>query len=139
MTGPEDLEATVEYVKSFDEPIAYTKEGRIKLAEASDIEDPVTEDPITEEPGDDPGTEDPIKEDPRPGEDLPDIKETPGTAPVHQLPPSAISRFNEIPINNTKPLILLIASAHCRYKPRLRKAGLIISFRIRQRATITLW
>lgn len=102
VTGPEDLEATVEYVKSFDEPIAYTKEGRIKLAEASDIEDPVTEDPITEEPGDDPGTEDPIKEDPRPGEDLPDIKETPGTAPVHQLPPSAISRFNEIPINNTK-------------------------------------
>ncbi len=49
------MEATVEYVKSFDEPIAYTKEGRIKLAEASDIEDPVTEDPITEEPGDDPG------------------------------------------------------------------------------------
>lgn len=29
VTGPEDLEATVEYVKSFDEPIAYTKEGRI--------------------------------------------------------------------------------------------------------------
>nr|WGD90486.1 hypothetical protein P5665_21965 [Bacillus subtilis] len=52
-------------MKSFDEPIAYTKEGRIKLAEVSDIEDPVTEDPITEEPGDDPVTEDPIKEDPK--------------------------------------------------------------------------
>ncbi|MCY9075702.1 5'-nucleotidase C-terminal domain-containing protein, partial [Bacillus inaquosorum] len=97
VTGPEDLEATVEYVKSFDEPIAYTKEGRIKLAEASDIEDPVTEDPVTEEPGDGPGTEQPVKEDPEPVEDQTDIKETPGTVPVHQLTPSDILRLGELP------------------------------------------
>ncbi len=34
VTGPEDIEATVEFVKSFKEPIAYAAEGRIKkLAE----------------------------------------------------------------------------------------------------------
>ncbi|MGO4900179.1 5'-nucleotidase C-terminal domain-containing protein [Bacillus sp. GM2] len=34
VTGPEDIEATVEFVKSFKEPIAYAPEGRIKkLAE----------------------------------------------------------------------------------------------------------
>lgn len=30
MTGPEDIEATVQFVKSFKEPISYTSEGRIK-------------------------------------------------------------------------------------------------------------
>ncbi|MBL3649148.1 5'-nucleotidase C-terminal domain-containing protein [Bacillus vallismortis] len=92
VTGPEDLDATVEYVKSFDKPIAYTKEGRIKLAEASDIEDPVTEDP-----GNGPGTNQPVKDVPEPGEDHTDIKETPGTVPFHQLPPSASLRIDEIP------------------------------------------
>ncbi|MCY8281297.1 hypothetical protein, partial [Bacillus inaquosorum] len=62
-----------------------------------DIEDPVTEDPVTEEPGDGPGTEQPIKEDPEPVEDQTDIKETPGTVPVHQLTPSDILRLGELP------------------------------------------
>lgn len=30
MTGPEDIEATVQFIKSFKEPISYTSEGRIK-------------------------------------------------------------------------------------------------------------
>lgn len=138
VTGPEDLEATVAYVKGFDEPIAYTKEGRIKLAEASDIEDPVTDDPVTEEPGGDPGTEQPFKEDPEPGEGQTDIKETPSTVPVHQLTPSDILRLGEMP-SGEKMLTLPARSAHCLYKTILQKEGLIISFRIHQRATITLW
>ncbi|TYS38923.1 endonuclease [Bacillus swezeyi] len=41
VTGPEDIEATVAFVKSFKEPIAYTSEGRIKkLDEASQPEGP---------------------------------------------------------------------------------------------------
>ncbi|WP_077737143.1 5'-nucleotidase C-terminal domain-containing protein [Bacillus sonorensis] len=33
VTGPEDIEATVAFVKSFKEPIAYEEEGRIKMVE----------------------------------------------------------------------------------------------------------
>lgn len=97
VTGPEDLDATVEYVKSFDEPISYTKEGRIKLAEAGGIEDPVTEAPVTDKPGDGPGTDRPVNEIPEPGENQTDIKETPGTVRLHQLPPTAILKIGEIP------------------------------------------
>ncbi|WP_411809341.1 5'-nucleotidase C-terminal domain-containing protein [Bacillus mojavensis] len=98
VTGPEDLEATVEYVKSFEKPISYTKEGRIKLAEDSHAEDPVTEDPA-----DSPGTDDPGKVNPTPGEEQPDLRETPGIAPVHQLPPAVISTFEEFTTETNQP------------------------------------
>lgn len=44
VTGPEDLEATVNFVKSFDGPISYAAEGRI----SDDILAPVTEASLSE-------------------------------------------------------------------------------------------
>ncbi len=39
MTGPEDLEATVDYVKSFSAPISYQTDGRIRTASATETPD----------------------------------------------------------------------------------------------------
>ncbi|WP_438421496.1 5'-nucleotidase C-terminal domain-containing protein [Bacillus siamensis] len=39
VTGPEDLEATVDYVKSFSAPISYQSDGRIRTASATETPD----------------------------------------------------------------------------------------------------
>lgn len=39
VTGPEDLEATVDYVKSFSAPISYQTDGRIRTASATETPD----------------------------------------------------------------------------------------------------
>ncbi|MGX4201350.1 LPXTG cell wall anchor domain-containing protein [Bacillus velezensis] len=39
VTGPEDLEATVDYVKSFSAPISYQTDGRIRTASAAETPD----------------------------------------------------------------------------------------------------
>ncbi|MEK4631532.1 MULTISPECIES: 5'-nucleotidase C-terminal domain-containing protein [Bacillus] len=39
VTGPEDLEATVDYVKSFSAPISYQSNGRIRTASATETPD----------------------------------------------------------------------------------------------------
>jgi len=57
--GPEDLQATVDFIKSFDEPIVYTAEGRISEvsggAEEPEV-DPETPGDGDEDQGDDPET-----------------------------------------------------------------------------------
>ena len=49
MTGPEDLEATVDYVKSFSAPITYQAEGRIRTASGTESPDDTGNPPGREE------------------------------------------------------------------------------------------
>ncbi|MCY8942625.1 5'-nucleotidase C-terminal domain-containing protein [Bacillus atrophaeus] len=53
VTGPEDIEATVAFVKSFKDPISYKADGRIKKAEAKEGEgqDPDDGAPVDTKPG----------------------------------------------------------------------------------------
>lgn len=53
VTGPEDLEATVDYVKSFSAPISYQTDGRIRTASAAETPDDTGNQPGSgETPGD---------------------------------------------------------------------------------------
>lgn len=73
VTGPEDLEATVDYVKSFSAPISYQTDGRIRTASAAETPDDTGNQPGS---GETPGGTRPDKGE-KPQAEKPDAAEQP--------------------------------------------------------------